>query len=142
MPWATAEQAQEITGTEVTAEQLAQADGIITLYAGRTPDSVERLRTRDVYWLRAAVAWQAAWLASNVGVAGRNLATRVDTEGLSVDHAAEYELVLAPLAARALRNLSWKGDRSVLSRPLVERRGMIHNPLLEESDQYATWQPL
>jgi hypothetical protein len=141
MAWATIEEITEITGSTVTGEQRAMAESMIAVYAGRTPDYVDQLRARDAYWLRCAVAWQAVWLASNVGVAGRNLATRVDTEGLSVDHGAEYELVLAPMAARSLRNLSWKGNRSVRSSPLVGTRG-IHHPALEESDAYTVWQPL
>lgn len=141
MGWATAEQVQEITGTEVTPELVAQAAGIITIYAGRTPDMLDQLRARDAYWLRAATAWQAVFLASNVAVEGRNMGTRVETEGLSLDRSAEYQVVLAPLAARSLRNLSWKGNRSIVSRPYAVG-GRVPAFELESSDAYGAWSPL
>jgi hypothetical protein len=142
MGWATIAEVAEITGTTVEADVLAQADGIITVYSGRTPDLKDKLRKRDQYWLQAATAWQAAWLAGQAGVTARNLGTRIDTEGLSVDHAAEYEVVLAPLAARALRNLSWKSNRSVRVASADTAGVGARNFTLESSDPSLDWAPL
>jgi len=142
MSWTTVDDVTEMTGVVVSAEVLAQADSIVTIYCGRTADLKDQLRKRDQYWLAQATAWQAAWLAGQAGVTARNLGTRIDTEGLSVDHAAEYEVVLAPLAARALRNLSWKSSRTV--RVAVPDYAGIgaRNFTLEASDPYQDWTPL
>lgn len=142
MSWATLDQVASVTGAAVSADVLAQADSIVTIYCGRTGDMKDKLRKRDQYWLAQATAWQAVWLTGQAGVAARNLGTRIDTEGLSIDHVAEYEIVLAPLAARALRNLSWKSNRSV--RVAVADNGGIgaRNFTLESSDACSSWTPL
>lgn len=142
MTWASEEDVTAITGTTVAADVLAQAIGIVSIYAGRTPDMKTKLRKRDQSWLTQATAWQAAWLAGQAGVAARNLGTRIDTEGLSIDHAAEYEVVLAPLAARALRNLSWKSNRSVRVTAADNSGIGARNFTLESSDPYQVWMPL
>lgn len=142
MSWAEADEVLGVTGVEPSAENLAQANSMISTYCGRTPDTKDKLRKRDQFWLMQATAWQAIWLAGQAGVTARNLGTRIDTEGLSIDHAAEYEVVLAPLAARALRNLSWKSSRAVRVAGTVERGIGARNFTLEASDPYSDWRPL
>jgi hypothetical protein len=141
MAWATISEVAEITGATVEADLLAQADGIITVYCGRTPDMQDKLRKRDQYWLRAATAWQAVWMTGQAGVTARNLGTTIETEGLTVEHAAEYEVVLAPLAARSLRNLSWKSSRAVAVGTTSHSIG-ARNFTLEQSDPCSVWYPL
>ncbi len=142
MGWASVEDVELITGITVDAPTLAQADAVITTYANRTDDVLDKLRDRDKTWLKRAAAFQAAWMVGQAGVLARNMGTRIDVEGLSIDHQAEYELVLAPLAARTLRNLSWLRSRSVVTRSEDYRRSGAWNFTLESSDVYGNWQPL
>jgi hypothetical protein len=140
--WATAADVEEIVGREVESSVLAQADGHITIYANRTPDAVDGMSARDRYWLKVATCWQAAWLDQQVAVDGRSTATSLSTDGQSVTRDAEYQVVLGPLAARALRNLSWKASRSLDVRPVSAGPAWPRDFLSESSDELHGWEPL
>lgn len=142
MAWASAADVLEVVGREVDAATLAQADGAITIYANRTPDAVDGMSARDRYWLKVATCWQAAWLDQQVGVDGRSTATSLSTDGQTVTWDAEHQVVLAPLAARALRNVSWKASRSVEVRPVGDNGMWIRNFENEASDQFHPWSTL
>lgn len=142
MSWATLEEVQSITGkTDVTAEQLAVAVSVITIYANRTPDVKSRLTKRDQYWLTQATAWQAAWQREQAGYEIRSGHSAQSQDGVSVQHGAEHELTLAPLAARAMKNLSWKADRVKRSVPYAHAPATVTFPL-ESSDSELEWRPL
>lgn len=113
MAWATADEVLDTTGVDVTLTPsvLAQAGSIINMHAGITDDAT--VYERDEYWLGQAVIWQTAWLAGQQAVAERSSMTTVSQEGLQVTYQDEAALVLAPLARRSLKNLSWMGTRSV-----------------------------
>ena len=63
--------------------------------------------------------------------------------GLSMQHRGQWDLVLAPMAARAIKNLSWKGSRT-LRTPAVEVPATYGNWdfLLESGAWHESWQPL
>ncbi|MFB9383263.1 hypothetical protein ACFFTK_08940 [Pseudonocardia petroleophila] len=119
----------------MTSLQLAQASGVVTLYCGRTADSAERMSRRDLYWLKQATAWQATWQAGQVSFEERSSVASLDQDGIKATFSREWQMVLAPLAARALKNLSWKRTRVVNQRP----RRAYRNFLLESSDPYDEW---
>lgn len=109
--WATTADVLDMTGATVTGTQLNQAEATIVTYANRTPDTAG-LSTRDLYWLKQAVCYQAPWQAGQAGYHQRSNAFRVDTDGLELERDTEHSVTLAPLAARALKNLSWKADHT------------------------------
>lgn len=142
MGWTTLADVQEITGkTDVTAEQLAAAESVITIYANRTPDTKDRLTKRDQYWLAQASAWQAVWQREQAGHEVRNGHASQTQDGVSVQHDTEHEIVLAPLAARAMKNLSWKADRVKRAAPFLSAPAAVLFPL-ESSDEGLDWRPL
>ncbi|KPM55738.1 hypothetical protein ACG83_10695 [Frankia sp. R43] len=114
MPWAEASYTEQITGVTVTDGQLTQAQAVIDLYSGTTEEAAADLavRPRDVRHLRMAVAYQAAWMASQVDVFSRTDVTSLDQDGLRAAPASADAWLLAPLADRALRRLSWRRMRS------------------------------
>lgn len=138
MAWATEAEVADVTGVTVSATELAQAEAVVNLYSGRTPDLLaDRIGERDLYWLKQAVAWQAVWQQSQVGFDSRSSVGSVSQDGVSVSFRTEWQQVLAPLAARSLKNLSWKRSRT------TSRRGRVYtNFLLESSDPYAEWADL
>lgn len=142
MAWATDSDVIEIIGSGVDAPVLAQANGQITIYANRTPDAVDGMSPRDRYWLKVAVCWQAAWLSQQPAVDGRSAATSLSTDGQAVTHDAEYQIVLGPLAARSLRNLSWKASRSLDVRPVHTGPTWLTDFTNERSDEFHDWSPL
>lgn len=128
--WATVDDVATYTGTQVTAAQLAQAQAAIDVAAGRSIDVYSSLRSRDLYYLKLATAYQAAWMAAQPDIFTRTEVKQSAGDGMSVQY-GDGALVLAPLARRALRRVSWRRSRSVRA---VSRTDIL---LLEEEQ----WQP-
>lgn len=113
MPWATAAQCADVTGSTPDAAALALAHASIRAHIGRTESEVDASATaRDLEWLIDAVAWQAAWLPSQPGYTARMGSDGVSQDGLSAKWNSPADITLAPLCQRALKNLSWMGTRS------------------------------
>lgn len=127
------------TGVTPSASDLAQADSIITIYVNRTPDASGGISGRDLYWIRSAVQWQAAWVSSQPNLTGSSQYDSLSSDGLSVQTTAEWAKVLAPIAARSLKNLTWKGTRTQRTPPVRQGRGLVLDFENEESDQYTEW---
>lgn len=139
--WCTVGQALGFTSKTLTAEQLTLGSGVITLYAGVTPDQPEdSITTRDRYWLAMATAYQSAWMAARAGYFDqRESHISQSADGVSVQRESGSDVTLAPLAARTLKNLSWMGTTSRLIVPDgVRPKGSF---LAEEADAYHSWTP-
>ncbi|WP_018502990.1 hypothetical protein [Parafrankia discariae] len=147
MSWATTADVAALTGVTVTDALLAQAQGVIDIHAGRTwADDLTRVGDRDRSWLALAVAYQAAWMAAQIDLFSRTEVTAVNQDGMQYSPGHEDAMVLAPLARRSLRRLSWRRSRSVRVRP---RRPTEPAPVsdLVDADDYgdgdaAGWTPL
>lgn len=142
MAWATVAQVLADTGYDVTEGDLALASGVIALYSGVTEDMpTAAIATRDRYWLRLATSYQAAWMRDKPGYFDqRESHTDMSADNERVSRESDAQLMLAPLAARSLRNLTWMGTRSVRTVPngLPPRLDFLN----EASDAYGTWSPL
>lgn len=140
--WADAVTTAEITGVELTDQQLLQAQAMVEVFVGRTYDQTSRLRPRDVYWLGRAVAFQAVWAAEQPGLLANLDLTANTQDGVSAT-LKEDALVLAPMAARAINRLSWRKSRTVHVRsPFVDGGSWLANPLSEQSDVLQPWRPM
>lgn len=132
MAWATAADVLSITGSSVSSGDLARAESVVDLYAGVPAEATSRISTADEHWLQQAVAWQAVWMEAQISPEHRSGAAAINQEGTSVSYGADWQQVLAPLAARAVKNLSWKRTRT------TGRRARVYNNfLLESSDQFG-----
>ena len=139
--WATPQQVIDTTGVSVTGQQLAQAQSDIEIFTNRIWADTERIRPRDLHWLGQAVARQAAWLAGQFGLETRLDATQIQQDQVSTSLQGDG-LVLAPMAARALRRVSWMRSRTVHIRSAFESSGLVANPLTDASDDQQAWTPL
>lgn len=123
-PVATPAEVLKLTGATVDADGIEAATTIIEVFAGRDPEVWSKLRARDQRHLKLAVIYQAGWLASHpeaLGMMDVDSFSQLDQSASPRDSAA---LVLAPLAKRTLKRLSWKGIRSVpVSTPFQRKRG-------------------
>lgn len=112
MAWATTADVLAMTGSTVTADELARAVAVVELFVGITEDNETELTESNLRMLKAAACYQAAWMASQVDVVGRMSVERIEQDGAVVQPGAADDLVLAPLAKRAVQRLSWMGGRS------------------------------
>lgn len=110
--WATLADVLSLTGVDAEPDTLTQAEGVVELFAGISPDNTTELSGGNARMLRAAVAYQTAWMESQVDVTSRTDVASLDQDGVRVTPAHADALVLAPLAKRALDRLSWRGRRS------------------------------
>jgi hypothetical protein len=138
--WATAQQVLNTTGVSVTDAQLAQAQDDIEIFTNRVYAETARIRARDLYWLGRAVARQAAWLAGQFGLETRLDATQIQQDQVSTTLQGDG-LVLAPMAARALKRVSWMRSRTVHIRSAVEGAGPVGNVLSDGADDSFVWAP-
>lgn len=141
MSWSTPTRALNWTGETVTQPELDRAAGVIELYAGVVLEQPEAsISPVDRRWLAQAEAYQAVWMRGKPGyLTQRESHTSTSADGVSVQRQADSQAMLAPLAARTLKNLSWLGTRSVNHGGPVRPKGSF---LSEEADQFNTWTPL
>jgi hypothetical protein len=139
MSWATPEQALAFTGLEVTQAELDPASAMIDLYAGVSEDQpAPSILDRDRRWLAMACAYQAVWMRSKPGLLEyRESHQDTSADGVRTSRRSDSDIMLAPLAARALRNLSWIGPRDVSYHDVYarQRKGSLN----EADDPYDAW---
>lgn len=139
--WATPQQVIEITGATVSDVQLSQAQASIEMFSNRIYPDTDRMRARDLYWLRMAVAYQAAWMLGQFDLHTRLDATQVQQDGIvaSLDARA---MSLGPEAKQALQRCSWMRSRTIHVRSPLEGAGYYSNALAESADEQQYWTPL
>lgn len=141
MTWATLEDVRDVTGSGAEAMELAAANSVITIYANRTEDAKDSISARNLHWLKLAVCWQTVWQRDQPGFDAQQVVSSFSQDGESVSYTAEWNLTLAPMAARALKNLSWKASRT-LNTPNIRvpsGLGVAGNFLNERSDPFSDW---
>lgn len=138
MPRATPQDVQTIAGRTVTVEEITRAEMHLELFHGVIVDRPD-ISDRDREWLKRAVAYQAAWMQGHPDLYEREDVTSVSQDGESAAFRNVDAHLLAPLARKALRRLSWKG-RAVLLPGSPSR--VRPNVLSESFDDSLPWKPL
>lgn len=139
--WATVADVLAVTGQGAELADVATASAVIDIYANRTESASSGLSTRDLGWLRSATCWQTVWQRDQPGYESRSVVTGYSQDGLTVSHASEWNVALAPLAARALKNLSWKGSRTLRVANVRVPAGLAgaRDFTNEDSDRFSEW---
>jgi hypothetical protein len=115
MNWATEDDLLNYLGVTLSdSSYLAQANTMITVYANRSEAASASISNRDLLALKLATCYQAAWLPSQSDALGRVNVDSTTVDGESIKFANEAQQNLAPGAIRALKNLSWKGSRTLV----------------------------
>lgn len=132
MTWATVADIQTATGRVVTETTRALAAQSIEMNTGLI-EGVPRIymHDRDLYWLKLAVAYQAAWLLAQSDYLERNAVTAITQDGQSATAGNADWLTLSPQARKCLKRLSWRGMRSTGTELPHRRRNYNIN-----SDEY------
>jgi hypothetical protein len=115
--WANAADVTTLTGRTATEADVAMAEATLATLHGLIPGVVRTITNRDRYWLKLATAYQAAWAVANPDLFERLDVTSASQDGQSANFKPDA-LVVAPLARRALKRLSWRGTRTIGPTPL------------------------
>lgn len=158
--WALIDDVLKVTGKTVTQAVVDMATIDIETHTGLI-QSVERvfLTRRDLYWLKLAVCYQAAWAPSQPDRLELKDVSTASQDGQAATFKADAH-TLSPNARNAIKHLSFKGSRTISPRggamsgrprnanpyagntqPLPEYIGV--NPMTDGSDDYeGPWQSL
>ncbi len=137
MAWATVSDVADITGNVVTAPQIAIARGVIETLVG-VFESANRpdISDRDLEWLKRAVCYEAAFVKDNPDLFSRIDVTSASQDGESVAFRNVDAHLLAPLARKCIRRLSWRGlHRPLDAAPAVKRPSILD----EDYDDSLPW---
>lgn len=149
--WATADKVYTITGQTVTDDLLNEAQGVIELYAGRTfagSKANDSIRPKDKVWLEKAVAYQAIWQSQQPGYLTRHAIKEVNQDGAQIVYAGSGEsnntalIMLAPLAQRALKNVSWMRSRTIRVKPASYEGAHPSYGDYKRNDDHPGWSPM
>lgn len=130
------------TGASATTAQVATADAVVSIYVNRQSTASASMSARDLATIRSAICWQTPWQAAQVDITTRSQYDSLSQDGLSVSSSAEWSKILSPIAARALKNLSWKGSRTLRTPNIAVPTGMGTDFLLENADWREHWERL
>jgi hypothetical protein len=141
--WATTADVLTFTGVTVTDAQLMVAAGTVDVHAKRTYDDEIRVGSRDKYWLKLAVCYQAAWLSMQP-----DAFLRLDITSMGSTRSATQlgpnAMTLGPFAKKALKNVSWLKGRSLhVQSAFTDGVGVLGtDPLSSGSDDLYPWSPI
>src|SRR5215207_6816019 len=144
MAWATADDLLNYLGVTLQdARFLTLANTDITVYANRSESASAAISNRDLLALKLATCYQAAWLPAQPDALSRVNIESSTVDGESVRFASEAQQNLAPGAQRALKNLSWKGSRTLIIQGTDVALGGTRSSLdftSESSDESSDWE--
>ena len=139
-PWASIADVLEITGKTVTEpDRLVAVHSLETIIG--VIEAVDRpdISDRDRYWLKLATCYQTAFVLDNPDLFSRADVTSASQDGESANFRNVDAHLLAPLARKSIRRLSWRS--LTRSKDRAAQRGRT-NILSEEYDDSLAWKPV
>lgn len=112
--WADTDDIATVTGKTVEDGDRNRAANVIELLTGAI-EGVQRddMSDRDRYWLKLAVAYEAVFIAATPDFDERMAVASLSQDGMSMSAANPDATILAPLARKAIKRLSWRGPRGL-----------------------------
>ncbi|MFB9924870.1 hypothetical protein ACFORO_25880 [Amycolatopsis halotolerans] len=138
--WATVGDVFTYAKATVDDDAVLRAQATIDLHAGRVYADAAKVGARDKYWLKLAVAYQAAWQPSQPDLFERQEITK--TGGSNSTQGTDTWLTLAPHAAQALRMVSWLGSGSFHVRAPGEPVSLRREVYGDDGGDPGTWRSL
>lgn len=119
------EQTKALTGYDVSLDLVNQAQAILETFLGRVEAEIDN--PYDLAVLGRATAYQAAYMKNNADRVYEQIAIRsvAQSDGGTVMDVDMHAPFIAPLAMFAIRSLSWKRSRSVVTGPIFEGSSRI-----------------
>ncbi|WP_330264664.1 hypothetical protein [Streptomyces griseorubiginosus] len=110
----------EITGVSVDLSTLKKAQAVIETASGRPEELVTD--TTDLIWLKKATAYQCAYMEEDPTSVFEQPNLESYSHGDDKMVVGDKPLWLAPMAQKAIGNLSWHRSRVVSSEPFNYRK--------------------
>lgn len=141
--WAQDSDVASITGITVDDGTILAAQSIVENVCHRL-FGIGKFRARDTEWLRKAVAYQAAWMSFQPDLFFRVQASNVSGDGQSATSRTKADVYLAPLAGKAIKNLSWMKSRSLRAQTPFMDGARAYAPLdpALADDSNLDWGPM
>lgn len=141
-PWATPAQIKTVTGYEPSAEERDRAVATLETMTGLI-ESVDRpdISDRDRHFLKLMLAYQAAFMADNPDLFSRADVTSASQDGESANFRNPDSHLLAPLARKAIRKLSWQARRLLIPGGGVPTVSPGRDINSESFDDSLPWSP-
>lgn len=155
MGWATAADVLAITRMTVTDADVASAQFIIEIVADISSDSsfdagdpeqpTGLISPKNLRLLKMAVAYQAAWMLAHPDVFTNIDSNDMSEDGLSLTYGNKDANVLAPLARKCVRRLTWmRPNRSLRVQPRLNPAfmGNFGSRNSAVADDSREWSPM
>lgn len=136
--WCTVADVKAVTGVTVDADTRTRAAILLGTLIGLI-EGVKRddISDRDKHYLKLTTAFQAAWMQDHPDLYSREDVTSASQDGESATYRNADAHLLAPLARKSIRRLSWRGLRSIL--PTVGNEPTVRNVNSEAFDDSLPW---
>lgn len=138
MAWASTNDVRIVTGVTITDDERARAAATLETVLGLIEEvSRPDISDRDRHFLKLALCYQAAWMHNNPDVFSREDVTSAGQDGESVAFRNVDSHLLAPLARKSLRRLSWRGMRSILAPEMRPARVDVNSEAFDDRLPYT-----
>jgi len=125
--WASISETLAYTRITVDLEDIDAAQAMIELFADVVYDQTvdgsgnTTIGAKNFRLLKMAVAYQAAWMTQHPDLFTHTDIQSINQDGIFYVHQHENSYLLAPMARRALKRLSWMRNRNIRIRPSLRR---------------------
>jgi hypothetical protein len=133
---------QTITGVIVTDVDRNTAANVIEMLTGLIEEVARTdISDRDRYWLKLATAYQTAFVAATPDFRERLAVSSYSDSGQSMTLMDRDAHILAPLARRAIKRLSWRGPRGI-NIGAIAGSSNVTDVTSEAYDDSLPWTPM
>lgn len=143
--WATPSETLAYTRISVSQDNLDAAQFMIELFADVVYEQTANLSTKNLRLLKMAVAYQAAWMTEHPDLFTHTDIQSINQDGIFYVHQHENSYLLAPMARRAIKRLSWMRNKNIRIRPsnrrLITKRYVQDNSEFDLIDSYPANTP-
>lgn len=121
--WASISETLSYTRISVSQEDLDAAQAMIELFSdvvyNQTADAsgAPTIGAKNFRLLKMAVAYQAAWMTDHPDLFTHTDIQSINQDGIFYVHSNENSYLLAPMARRCIKRLSWMRSKTIRVKP-------------------------
>lgn len=135
--WATASETLAYTGISVSEDNLTAAQAMIELFADVIYEQSDKISTKNLRLLKMSVAYQAAWMTDHDDLFTHTDIQSINQDGIFYVHQHENSYLLAPMARRAIKRLSWMRNKTIRIKP--SNRNLFRRRVVDGGNSDVEW---